>query len=148
MSVPKQGRPSYKSIYNDIPHKRLEFWHKTTFLQGFDIHSAQIEMNDFYSFGSTYKRWRTSNYSADGGTCSIKFVKSYENKYLLENIKENIEITRANFCVIDCVLRKKITNNILELKMIANVSIKKESDFDILSLLFFSIRLPHTLGTC
>lgn len=142
----------YKSIYNDIPHKRLEFWHKSIFLATCDIDSAALriigEKENIYKLGKSSKRWHPHTYSSEGGSCKINLKKSSENKILLKNIKENIESSRKSFCTVDAILRNKNTNNFLELNMISGVQIIKNEDFECLSLFFYSIRLHCMLGTC
>jgi len=152
MSELHESCQPYKSIYNDIPHKRLEFWHKSIFLAACDIDSAALkiigEKENIYKLGKSAKRWHPHTYSSEGGSCRINMKKSKENQTLLKNIKNNIESSRKSCCVVDAILRNKNTNNFLELSMISGVQIQKEESVDCLSLFFFSIRLHCMLGTC
>jgi hypothetical protein len=129
------------SIYDRIPHKRMEFWHKNVHIFGLEIESAKIEIrkdDTLYSFGNTKNI--KNIYSFDGGTCKIKVAKSVENRDIFAIIKNNLDSARRNFICIDGVLRNKNTNNYLQLNMLGVAYESQESYHDVLCISFLAIK--------
>jgi hypothetical protein len=141
------------NIYENMPHKRLEFWHKNLFVHHLDVEKINIKMRGetekIYAFGSQYKKWKKNYYSPEGGECFIFLPKSPTYWNIIQNVKENLEFSFSNYKPLDAILRNKKTNNMVQLNVVSHVRPEKETENHcVFSLLFLSIRLQHTPGTC
>ena len=139
-----------KHIYNKLPHKKIEFWHKNLHMHGLEIDCAHLKMhqNDltYYSYvsGTANKSNKLKNYySMKGGKCKIGLLKSPSNHGIISSIKENLEIARQNTCLIDVVLRNTSSGNLLQLNMISGLSIVTQTceEKDFFELYFLAIRI-------
>lgn len=140
-----------KHIYNKLPHKKLEFWHKNMHMHGLEIDCAHLKMHQenltFYSHaaatGAASKKYKNF-YSMKGGKCKIGLLKSSQNNEIIENIKTNLEIARQNTCMIDVVLRNTSSGNLLQLNMISGLStsnLPADENKDFFELYFLAIRI-------
>ena len=140
-----------KHIYDKLPHKKLEFWHKNMHLHGLEIECAHLKMHEtdlsFYSYssavGANSKKYKNF-YSMKGGKCKIGLAKSSHNAEIIQNLKENLEIARQNTCLIDVVLRNISSGNMLQLNMISGLNflnLNNEQEKDFFEIYFLAIRI-------
>ena len=131
------------NIYRDLPHKRMEFWHRNLFIFGFDIDSAEVSMykkDAIYNYNSYYKAKGFKNvYSIEGGQVSLKLRSNSTNPHLFETIKTNICNARKNMICIDGVLRNKKTNNYLQLNLLSSGHSALDGELHILKLHFAAL---------